>query len=105
MACLPSQQFVKGLTASLELALQCSERARLTTTLCEIMVMCVVVMQGEAHGDATLILGDGRHPLSDVVCPMYASPSQCRDLGTNENRHVNVCTTSLAGVGVCSINI
>jgi beta-galactosidase len=39
---------------------------------------------GEWHGDATLVMGDGRHPLSDIVCPMYTDPEGCVRLAESE---------------------
>ncbi|CAE8581123.1 unnamed protein product, partial [Polarella glacialis] len=51
---------------------------------------------GEVHGDATLFMGDGRHPLSDIVCPMYADPERCLMLAEAEKRPVILCEYSHA---------
>lgn len=51
---------------------------------------------GEKHGDATLIMGDGRHPCSDIVCPMYADPQVCVDLAKQETRPIIMCEYSHA---------
>jgi len=49
---------------------------------------------GERHGDASLVMGDGRHPLSDLICPMYADPEGCLYLAAEEERPVVMCEYS-----------
>jgi len=51
---------------------------------------------GESHGDASLLMGDGRHPVSDLVCPMYSDPERLLGLEKHEARPIVLCEYSHA---------
>lgn len=51
---------------------------------------------GEEHGDSSCFMGNGRHPISDIVCPMYADPTRCLDLREHEQRPIILCEYSHA---------
>eukprot|EP00931_Biecheleriopsis_adriatica_P052779 TRINITY_DN30773_c0_g1_i1.p1 TRINITY_DN30773_c0_g1~~TRINITY_DN30773_c0_g1_i1.p1 ORF type:complete len:1158 (-),score=136.44 TRINITY_DN30773_c0_g1_i1:116-3589(-) len=51
---------------------------------------------GEAHGDATLVMGDGRHPASDIICTMYPDPAKCCEYTKADKRPMIMCEYSHA---------